>query len=134
MFLDGHLSVFILNLEEPSFPTSICIICSLIFLALVFVDKKIKFHKVIGIEHMLRMKNFSTSDLHFRRSIFLYIAITAVLVSMCKKMFIFIYPRSKLVCHVKQKKREINFYRNCIPSFALIQGAIHKLRQPNKVG
>ena len=99
-FLDGNLSVFILNLEEPSYSFTVCIIFSITFLVLVFVDKKIKFHKVIGIEHMLRMKNFSNSEIHFKGSIFLYIAITAVLVLMCKKIFISIYPSSNLVCKI----------------------------------
>ena len=92
--------MFILNLEEPSYSFTVCIICSITFLVLVFVDKKIKFHKVIGIEHMLRMKNFSNSEIHFKRSIFLYIAITAILVLIFKKIFIYIYPSSDLVCTI----------------------------------
>ena len=98
--LDGHLSVFILNLEEPSFSFTICIISSISFLVLVFIDKKIKFHKVIGIEYMLRMKKFSNSETHFKRSIFLFFAIMAVLVSMSKKIFLFFYPETTSVSEI----------------------------------
>ena len=94
------MSVFILNLEEPSFSSTVCIICSITFLVLVFLDKKIKFHKMIDVEHMLRMKKFSNSEIHFKRSIFLYIGITAILVLIFKKIFIYIYPNSDLICTI----------------------------------
>ena len=62
------------------------------FLVLVWVDKKIKFHKVIGIEHMLRMKKFSSSETHFKLSLFLPIAVIGFLVAIFKTIYTEAYP------------------------------------------
>ena len=71
MFLDDLLGGFVLNLEGASKASTVALISSLLFLIVVAVDKKIKFRKVMGVERMMRMKNFSTSDMHYRMSVFL---------------------------------------------------------------
>ena len=78
---------FISNLEEASFSTTLCITCSIFLLVLVGVDKKIKFHKVIGIEHMLRMKKFSSSQTYFKISLCLPIAVIGFLVAIFKTIY-----------------------------------------------
>jgi hypothetical protein len=70
------------------------------FLVLVGVDKKIKFHKVIGIEHMLRMKKFSSSETHFKLSLFLPIAVIGFLVAIFKTIYTEANPnRDSVIIH-----------------------------------
>ena len=79
------LAGFLLSIEDP-FPSGmIFLFLSLLFIALVGLDKLIVFRKVTGMErrivcqaeqlqpppvnhqeHMLRMKKFSTSEMHFK--------------------------------------------------------------------
>ena len=76
VFVDNcMLSGCIMNLEEASVASRICIASTITFLCLVIFDKRIMFKKVLGIEHMLRMKNYSTSDEHFNMTIFIPIVV-----------------------------------------------------------
>ena len=88
-FLESPLEGFVLNLEEASTTSTLAIIVSLLFLIGVGLDKKIKFRKVIGIEHMLRMKNFSNSEMHYKLSICLPIIFIGLIVSIFKHIYYF---------------------------------------------
>ena len=81
------MSIFILKLDKPSLWVKVSILLSLMFLVLVFIDKKVKFKKVLGMEHTFRMKNYSTSEAHFRVMIFLPMVGLAFLVAMSNKIF-----------------------------------------------
>ena len=81
------MSIFILKLDKPSLWMKVFVMLSLMFLVLVFIDKKIKFKKVLGMEHTFRMKNYSTSEAHFRVTIFLPMVGLAFLVAMSNKIF-----------------------------------------------
>ena len=94
---EGSISRFILNIEEASFSMTLCIFFSLFFLTLVGVDKKIKFHKVIVVEHMLRLKKFSSSETHFKMSLCLPIAAIGFLVAIFKTIYTEIYPEKHSV-------------------------------------
>ena len=81
---------FLLSMEDP-FPSGmIYLFSSILFIALVWLDKQIVFRKVTGMErrmvcqagqfqpppvnhqeHMLWMKKFSTSDMHFKMSTYM---------------------------------------------------------------
>ena len=91
---------FILNIEQASFSSTLCIFVSLLFLILVGVDKKIKFHKVIGIEHMLRMKKFSGSDTHFKFSLFIPILIGGLVIGIFKTIYTEANPDKEYVSTV----------------------------------
>ena len=56
-------------------------------MALVGIDKRIVFRKVYGMEHMLRMKKFSTSDIHFKMSIFIPVTVVGLGISLCKTIY-----------------------------------------------
>ena len=60
--------------------SKIFIFCTTVFLFLVELDKKIVFSDVIGMEHMLRMKKFSTSDIHFNMTIFIPVCVVGLCV------------------------------------------------------
>ena len=81
------MSGFILYIEGPSSSSLLCTIPSLLFIVLVGVDKQIKFRRVIGIEHMLRMKKFSTSDTHFQMSIFIPMIIIGLFIGSFKTIY-----------------------------------------------
>ena len=68
---------YIVNLEEASRVSTLLIFFSILLIVLVGLDKQIVFRKVYGMEHMLRMKKFSTSDIHFKMSIFIPITVIA---------------------------------------------------------
>ena len=53
------LAGFIMNLDESYFTSTLMVLLSLLFLVMVVLDQKIKFHKVIGMELLLRMRNFT---------------------------------------------------------------------------
>ena len=83
---------FILNLEEPSFSSTLCFVISLFCLLLVWVDKKIKFYKVIGIEHLLKLNNFSSS-----KSLYLPFFVISFLVAIFKTIYTEMNPDEKSV-------------------------------------
>ena len=88
---------FLLSMEDP-FPSGmIYLFSSILFIALVWLDKQIVFRKVTGMErrivcqarqfqppqvnhqeHMLWMNKFSTSDMHFKMSTYLITGILAL--------------------------------------------------------
>ena len=73
---------FILNLEELSVSSRVFMTSTIVVLFLVVLDKRIMFSRVIGIEHMLRMKKFSTSDIHFNLTIWGPICIFGLLMGL----------------------------------------------------
>ena len=90
--IEGLVSIFILKLEEPSLWTKISVVLSLMFLVLVFIDKKIKFSKVLGMEHTFKMKNYSNSEAHFTCTIFLPVVGLGFIVAMANKIFSTLIP------------------------------------------
>ena len=78
---------YILYIEEPSHSSKVFYICASIFMLLVGVDKQIKFRRVIGIEHMIRMKNFSTSDEHFKMGIIIPVMIFGMFMGFFKAIY-----------------------------------------------
>ena len=81
------LAGYILAIEEASVASRIFLVCTIVFLCLVFLDKRLTFSKVIGMEHMLRMKNFSTSDIHFNITIFIPIVVVGLCVGIFNTFF-----------------------------------------------
>ena len=100
---DGSMLRFILNLEEASLSSTLFCIFSLFVLILVGLDKKIKFHKVIGVEHMLRMKKFSSSQTYFKLSAWILFAGAGFLVAIFKPIYTNINPDEKSVSKHIQK-------------------------------
>ena len=86
------MSIFILKLEEPSYWSKICVVLSLMFLVLVFIDKKIKFSKVLGMEHTFKMKNYSHSETHFNCTIVLPVVGLGFIVAMANNIFSTLIP------------------------------------------
>ena len=78
---------YILYIEEPSNSSKIFYICAFIFMLLVGVDKQIKFRRVIGLEHMIRMKKFSTSDEHFKMGIFIPVMTFGIFMGFFKAIY-----------------------------------------------
>ena len=87
---------YILCIEEP-FPCSVIfVIASLLFIALVGLDKLIVFRRVIGmerrlclsqqfqpapvnhVEYLVTVKRFTTSDMHFKMTIYLPVVLIAI--------------------------------------------------------
>ena len=65
------------------------------------MDKKIKFHKVLGMEHTFKMKNYSNSEAHFKMTIFLPVLGFGFLAAMFKTIFTKINPGFNEVCNVE---------------------------------
>ena len=81
------LAGFILHLEESSFTSTLMVLFSLLFLVLVVLDKKIKFRRVIGMEHLLRMRKFSSSEHIFTSRFFIPLTTTALIVAVFKTIY-----------------------------------------------
>ena len=94
---DGSMLRFTSNLEQASLSSTAFCIFSLFVLILVGLDKKIKFHKVIGVEHMLRMKKFSSSQTYFKLSAWILLAGAGFLVAIFKPIYTNINPDEKSV-------------------------------------
>ena len=96
------LSGFLLFIEESPPVANVLHICSLIFLIIVGISNKLKFRRVVGIEHMLRMKKFSTSDVHFRFGVFIPIIAVATFIGFFKFFYTSANPQKKSVGrHIK---------------------------------
>ena len=74
-------------MEEPSRASTLFLLVSILLIFLVGLDKQIVFRKVYGMEHMLRMKKFSTSDIHFKMSIFIPVTVVALGISLWKTIY-----------------------------------------------
>ena len=86
-----------MNIEGSSFSTTLCVLITLLCLVLVAVDKKIKFHKVIGMEHMLRMKKFSNSEHIFKLSLLISITIVGLIMGIFKAVYTEAHPSKESV-------------------------------------
>ena len=91
LFADNcSIAAFLQNIENPVPSGVIFLILSILFIALVGLDKQIVFRKVLGMErmfcqiqpapvnhqeYMLTMKTFSTSDIHFKMTIYIPLAL-----------------------------------------------------------
>ena len=91
----------ILNIEEASVASRISIACTIVFLCLVVLDKRLTFSKVIGMEHMLRMKNFSSSDIHFNMTIFIPIVVVGLGVAIFNTFFTGSGQETKIVSNMQ---------------------------------
>ena len=114
MFVEDNcpMAKYLLCIEEP-FPSSLVfLISSLLFIAMVGLDKQIVFRKVIGMERMLcqvqqfqpapinhqeymiTMSKFSTSEMHFKMTIYLPMGLLGIGII----VFNSIFKGDKAVC------------------------------------
>ena len=56
-------------------------------LILVEIDKKIKFHKVLGLEYMIKMKNYSNTDYLIKSWIMVIMGIVGLFVAYFQTIF-----------------------------------------------
>jgi hypothetical protein len=88
---------FLLYIEEGPLSAQPFHCGSLLFLIIVGISKKLKFRRVIGIEHMLRMKKFSTSDTHFQMGIFIPILVVGFFIGFFKFFYSTANPQQNSV-------------------------------------
>ena len=81
-------SDFVLNIEGTSIPWS----PTLAFLILVEIHKKIKFHKVMGMEYMTRLGRFSNADYLIKSYIQIFMLIIGLLVGYSGSIYTYFYP------------------------------------------
>ena len=84
-------------IEESPIEYILVHISSLIFLIIVWISKKKKFKRVVGIEHMLRMKKFSTSDVHFQFGVFIPLIAVALFIGFFKFFYTSANPHKNSV-------------------------------------
>ena len=96
------ISGFLLYIEDSPPAAHAVHITSLLFLIIVGISNKLKFRRVVGIEHMLRMKNFSTSDVHFRFGVFIPLVAVALFIGFFKFFYTSANPQKNSVGrHIK---------------------------------
>ena len=120
------LAVFLLNIDNPAPSIIIFGILSILFIALVGLDKLIVFRKVLGMErmvcqtgqiqpgpvnhqeYMLTMKKFSTSDIHFKMTIYIPLTLLGLGLLLFKNIYSVILQDSIAVSK-SSKSTWINF-------------------------
>ena len=121
------LAVFLLNIDNPAPSIIIFGILSILFIALVGLDKLIVFRKVLGMErmvcqagqiqpgpvnhqeYMLTMKKFSTSDIHFKMTIYIPLTLLGLGLLLFKNIYSVILQDSIAVSK-SSKSTWINFF------------------------
>ena len=121
------LAVFLLNIDNPAPSIIIFGILSILFIALVGLDKLIVFRKVLGMErmvcqagqiqpgpvnhqeYMLTMKKFSTSDIHFKMTIFIPLTLLGLGLLLFKNIYSVILQDSIAVSK-SSKSTWFNFF------------------------
>ena len=54
---------------------------------MVEIDKRIRFHKVLGLEHMMKMKKYSNTEYLVKSRIMITIGIVAIIVAFFKTIY-----------------------------------------------
>ena len=108
-----------MNLEESSYTSTLMVLFSLLFLVLVVLDKKIKFRRVIGMEHLLRMRKFTSSEHIFTSRFFIPLTTTALIISVFENIYTEANPTKDSV------KSLGNSGKSCVRPFLKFLNAIY---------
>ena len=91
---DWLLSDYVLHLEGHCYASKYLALLTFAFLIVVEADKKIKFHRVLALEYMTRLKKFSNTEYVVKSYFMITMCIIGLLVSYLRNIYTQFYPNN----------------------------------------
>ena len=94
---DWILSDYVLHLEGHCFASKYLALFTFAFLIVVEADKKIKFHRVLALEYLTRLKRFSNTEYVVKSYFMITMSIIGLLVGYSRNIYTHFYPNNYTV-------------------------------------
>ena len=94
---DWILSDYVLHLEGHCYASKYLALVTFAFLIVVEVDKKIKFHRVLALEYMTRLKRYSNTEYVVKSYFMICMSIIGLLVGYSRNIYTHFYPNNYTV-------------------------------------
>ena len=96
---DWILSDYVLHLEGKCYASKYLLLVTFAFLIVVEADKKIKFHRVLALEYLTRLKRYSNTEYVVKSYFMITMCIIGLLVGYLRNIYTHFYPNNYTVSY-----------------------------------